>query len=721
MVQTALEAALEYIGRGWSIFPIHNKKPCIKWEQYQDSLPSIDLVRQWWTQYPDAGIALVLGKVSGVVRLDIDGAKAAEKLAEFCTPETLTFSTPSGGVGYLYKHRPGFQTTVLWKGDGKHEEIRFLADSRYTAVPPTPGYEWTGGEIAELPLAIVDKLLSMRAEKMLRTLELQVVNTVAEPDKSMIKEALAALHPARCDDRDSWLQIGMALHSAGQDYLETWIDWSRGSEKFQDGECERLWASFSDSGGITVRTLLYLAKQDGWTGRNIHEPLTDVGNGNALARACDGKFKFCRQWKDWLMWDGARWRRGSGPEVVEAQKRVIRERYNRAVTSMGKLRNVDDENAKRKLKAIAKVFRWCAVSEDAKHVHAGVDMASSMPGILIDHHQLDNQPWLFNCANGVLNLRTGELVPHDSSLLLTQCSPTAYSDKAVAPRWKEFLEEAIVDPDTIAWLKRFVGYCMTGIVKEHVLPVLYGKGRNGKSTFIKTICRVFGDDYAGTAPQHFLAVQRGEQHPTRIAELYGKRFMADIETEEGVRLDEAMVKRLTGGDELVARRMREDFWRFMPTHKLLLASNNQPEVRNNDPAIWSRLKLVPFNVSFAGREDFDLDAKLNIEAPGILRWAVEGCLEWQQHGLPESPQIARATEAYRSDQDRIADFIATCCVLEADVKVKTEELTRAYVAWCVSQNIRPMDGRPFGKALTDRGFQLDSSRKYRLCIRLATG
>ena len=217
--------------------------------------------------------------------------------------------------------------------------------------------------------------------------------------------------------------------------------------------------------------------------------------------------------------------------------------------------------------------------------------------------------------------------------------PVKYDEKAVCPTWNRFLKKVTNnDRGLMEYLQRVVGYALTGEVNEHVLFFFYGGGRNGKSTFLNTISAMLGE-YAFAAPRGLLFKQQGSQHDTRFTTLHGCRFVTCSEIEEGQMFDEALTKDLTGGDPISARRMREDHWEFIPTHKLFMAGNHKPTVRGADEGIWRRIRLVPWLVQITEKEkDVNLKKRLLKELPGILRWAVQGCLAWQKRGL-DMPDI----------------------------------------------------------------------------------
>lgn len=423
--------------------------------------------------------------------------------------------------------------------------------------------------------------------------------------------------------------------------------------------------------------------------------LTDLGNAQRLVARHGQDLRYCHPWKKWLVWDGIRWKPDDTGEVMRRAKETVRSMY--AETA-----RIDDERGRRdSLKFLLK-------SENKDRLNAMVSLAASEPGIPVLPGDLDRDPWLLNVKNGTVDLRTGELRAHRREDLLTKLASVEYDPAAKCPRWLQFLNE-IMDgnQNLIGFLQRAAGMSLTGDVSEHVLLICYGTGRNGKSTFLNTLLALTGDYGMAAAPDLLLARQ-GDRHPTELADLFGKRLVVAMETDEGRRLAEALVKQLTGGDPIKARRMREDFWQFTPTHKFWVATNHRPRVRGVDVAIWSRLKLVPFHVRFPDgdpRQDKRLPQKLLAELPGILAWAVSGCLTWRECGLGVPEEVRAATEAYRAEQDVLAAFINECCIINPLAKALAKDLYRTYVEWCEKNGERPMSQKFFGEQLSERGFE----------------
>jgi putative DNA primase/helicase len=330
-------------------------------------------------------------------------------------------------------------------------------------------------------------------------------------------------------------------------------------------------------------------------------------------------------------------------------------------------------------------------------------VAMAKDDLAVGPEELDTDPWLFNVENGTVDLRTGEIREHRKEDFITKLAPVAFDPDAACPRWRAFLETTFAgDAELIGYMQRLVGYCLTGATEEHILPFLHGNGANGKSTFCETVLKLMGPDYAMKAAPDLLMARRGEAHPTDRADLFGKRFVACIETEEGRRMAEALVKELTGGDRVRARRMREDFWEFTPTHHVWLAGNHKPTVRGSDHGIWRRIKLIPFDVVIPEAEqDKKLPAKLAHELPGILNWAIEGCLDWQRDGMRE-PQVVRvATAGYSAEMDEVGQFLAEHCEEGPGFLTPAAEL---YQRFREAKPESAINQHGFGARLRQKGF-----------------
>lgn len=347
------------------------------------------------------------------------------------------------------------------------------------------------------------------------------------------------------------------------------------------------------------------------------------------------------------------------------------------------------------------MFAHAKRSNSKDGIHAMIALAAS--DLAIGSQDLDTDPWLLNVSNATIDLRTGEMREQRREDFITKMAPVTFDPDADCPLWRKFLDEVFQgNTELIDFIQRLVGYCLTGVTEEHVLPFLHGVGSNGKTTLIETVLMLFGPDYAMKAAPDLLMAKRSESHPTERADLFGKRFVACVETEEGRRMAEALTKELTGGDRVRARRMKEDFWEFTPTHHVWLAGNHKPTITGSDNGIWRRIKLIPFDVVFPEAEqDKKLPAKLAEELPGILNWAIAGCLDWQRDGMREPAIVQAATSEYSVEMDEVGQFIEDYCQQGGDFMAPGGELFKAFQEAVPNSRI---NNHSFGARLRQKGF-----------------
>jgi putative DNA primase/helicase len=389
--------------------------------------------------------------------------------------------------------------------------------------------------------------------------------------------------------------------------------------------------------------------------------LTDVGNSQRLVELHQERIRYCAVWGKWLIWNGKRWALDEPGLITSFVKDVPKTLYKEAAEVAQKAASEPNEDRRDTLAQQAQaLLSFAKASEARARLDNATYLAQSDPAVRVRFTELDSDPWLLNVENGVLNLRTGKLLPHNPKRLITKLAPVKYDPKATCPTWLSVLDRSMGGSQhLVAFLQRAFGYALTGDVSEQVFFVLWGAGANGKGTIVNCFLDLLGG-YAMKATQELLMQKTGERHPTELANIFGARFVATVETDENRRLAESLVKELTGGDPITARHMREDLWTFKPTHKLFLATNHKPVIRGTDHAMWRRPKLVPFNVVIP-REEWDtkLQDKLRAEWPGILAWAVRGYLDWQAHGFGIPEEVEQATRKWRADMDVWGNSLTT--------------------------------------------------------------
>ena len=426
------------------------------------------------------------------------------------------------------------------------------------------------------------------------------------------------------------------------------------------------------------------------------EPLTELGYARRLITVYGDRLRYVPAWRRWLVWDGVRWAHDSTGQAARWQKITARQLMSSAMA-------ITDRDARRN--AVHAARR----GESAAGVAGALTLAGTEPGVAVTPDDLDADPYLLNCANGVLDLRTGQLVEHDPKLLLTKLTGADYRPDASGAEFDTFLRRIQPEQAMRDYLPRLLGHALEGRVVEHLLPIWHGDGANGKSTLIAAVLGALGD-YAGPADPGLLTARTFDAHPTGIADLFGMRLAVLHETDSGRRLSESTVKRLTGGDRVKARRMREDFWSFDPSHTFVMLSNHKPLITGIDAGIWRRIRLVPFTVVIpADEQDERLPDKLAFEADAVLAWLVAGYRDWCAHGLDDPDPVTTATDAYRAESDAVNRFIDERCILLAGYRTRSSQLYQAWRDWCAVEGEDPGTNKAFTTALQNKGFDTGRS------------
>lgn len=408
------------------------------------------------------------------------------------------------------------------------------------------------------------------------------------------------------------------------------------------------------------------------------------------------ELRYVAKWATWLRWDGVRWARDEKRSVFDLARQVCRQ------AAEDLTRDSTDEQRKRIRARVG----------SAMTVWNVVKLAATDPRHAVAVHELDADPWKLNTPAGILDLTTGTMRPHDPAALHTKVTAAAPSGEC--PRWLTFLERVQPDEAIRAYLQRLAGYGLTGSAREHVLPFLYGTGRNGKGTFAHTLRAALGD-YGLEIPAETLMETHHERHLTELAVLHGARLVIGSEVDTGRRWNEARLKRLTGGDPISARFMAKDLFEFLPTHTLVVVGNSKPGLRSVDEAMRARIHLVPWTVTIpAAERDPTLPEKLTEELGGVLGWALTGCLDWQAGGLEPPAAVSAATDEYLRAEDGVTQWLDEACERSGQVKLKPAHTS--YVAWCKGNSQEPLGRNTFADQLRERGFVVDREPRSNVVV-----
>lgn len=670
-----LERALAYTELGWAVFPlIPNSKRPLTQNGFKDASKDPAVIKRWWAQHPAANVGLATGEVSGLVVVDIDvknGAKGKESLdlLSGMTP-TLTAQTPSGGW-HLYYASPGPTRcrTGLLPG------IDIKADGGYVVAPASQitgkPYEWVDAEahIAMLPETIAALLAKPNEHK----------STVLPEDNAAIPAGL----------RNSTLaSIAGTMRRRNLQYEEMIVELKAVNDKrcqppLPDLEVESIAKSISryqpDSGD---------ADDD-----NRPAGFTDDALASAFSAQYAEDWRYVAAWGYWLHWDGKCWRREDTLRAFDSARLICRS----AASHCNKVSVATKVASANTVAAVERLAR-------ADRRHAATT------------EQWDNDPWLINSATGVVDLRSGQVRAHNRLDYSTKIATAGITAEQEPPtQWLAFLNDVTDgNQDLQRYLARMAGYALTGATSEHALFFLYGTGANGKSVFVNTLAAVLGD-YATNAPMDTFMETKTDKHPTDVAGLRGARLVTSIEVANGRRWAEAKIKSLTGGDKISARFMRQDFFEYKPQFKLIIAGNNKPAIRDVDEAMKRRLHLIPFTVTIPpDKRDKTLPEQLLEERDGILRWALDGCLEWQRIGLNPPACVLSATEEYLESEDALGRWIAEECFRNPNAQSSVDELFQSWKTWAEKGGEYAGSMKKFSENMQKRGFKRSRSSKQRL-------
>jgi putative DNA primase/helicase len=438
---------------------------------------------------------------------------------------------------------------------------------------------------------------------------------------------------------------------------------------------------------------------------------TDATNASRLASEHGRDIRYNAAWKKWLVWNGKFWATDeSGALVHEKGLEMVRNIYDG-------LLKTDDYRER------IEIEKYGMLSESVRRREAFVKAAQWNSSLNIRSDDLDANHWLLNVQNGTIDVLTGEFREHRQEEMITKIANVEYDPQADCPLWKQFIREIMnFKPELINFLQTAAGWAMTGNIEEQTMFILYGSGANGKTTFLNTILYLLGD-YGLATPTETFMKKSGDQNTNDIARLRGTRFVTTTETEQGRRLSEPLIKKITGNDQMTARFLYGEYFNFTPTFKIFMATNHKPVIKGTDHGIWRRIKLIPFTTRIEEeKQDKNLEMKLKAEASGILNWILEGTARWRKEGLKAPAAILNATDEYRAEMDVIGNFLKERCVQKKEGSIRIRELYKAYAEWCDDNKEHAVSERFFTMRLKEMGFEQTRTAEARywtgLCLRV---
>ena len=699
-------AALSYAARfGLAVVPIHSPNTehrsgcdcrsddCTSPAKHPRTLhglrdASLDAqeIENWWTMWPTANIAAPTGGMARYVVLDVDpGHGGDESLRNLEAQHGVLPTTPTvrtGGAGYHYWFKAPDGATIRNSVGKLAPGLVIRAGGGYAVLPPSlhvsgERYEWLADahirdtSVAELPPWLV--VLLTEPER--RSPAASVEGRIPEGQRNAI---LASLAGTMRRSGMTETEIAAALLTANVE---------RAAPPLPKSEVLRIAAS--------------VAKYE--PAREVPNlPRTDAGNGELFARLHGDHVRYNHKRGQWLLFGEHHWHADRDGALRRLAKDTARRWLDIAKTT---------PESKESKQAAEFAFR----SEAKVRLDAMLELAKSERPVADDGDGWDANPMLLGVANGVVNLKTGDLRDGRPEDKITLSAPVEYDPDAACPRWTRFLDE-VFDEELIAFVGRMAGYCSTGDVREQILVLLYGTGSNGKTVFLNTLRRVTGD-YALNLPFSTFELQGRSALTPDLAMLPGKRLVTSAETNAGTRLNEARIKTLTGGDPITANPKHRDPFTFDPAAKFLLSTNHLPVVRDDSDGFWRKIRVLPFNMQFEGAErDKGLESALVKELPGILAWMVRGAVEWHANGMGEPNIVLLRAAAWRAESDEFTPFIQDRCMLANNAEVAASTLFAAYISWAIDMSIperERLSSKTFGSRMGER-FERKNARSGRV-------
>lgn len=679
------KVAAKYAASGFKVLPLWPKKktPMTK-NGLKDASSDPELVANWWTKNPDANIGIATGKESGVTVLDVDGPEGEASLlalVETNGPLPSTVEVRTGRGRHLYFVCPATEVKNSASQIGNKLDIR--GEGGYVVAPPSiheNGTRYSGN--------IDRKALANMPEWLLELLDPKLKSKTKTKTKVKAAKGASQIHSEGTRNSALCKEAGK-LRKAGKEVDEILaklhgFNSNKCDPPLPDDEVERIAQSAEAWEKGSAKRRILKEEFDLFDG-------TDMGNGARLARAVEGRAAYAGEVKSWYIYDGQRWAIDKTGEIVRIAKSVVESIYEEAA-------EIEDEEERSALLAHAKR------SQSSRAINAMITMAESECFIQMD--VFDTNPNVLNLNNGIFLLDKWDFIPHSPEHMRTKIARANFDSDAECPTWLAFLDQ-ITDgnEELIDFLQVVAGYTLSGNIVERCIFILQGSGANGKTTFVNALSYMLGD-YALATPIDTLMVKPSGGGSSDIARTMGARLLSTSEGENNQRLGESLVKRITGGDPVVARLLYKDFVEFVPQFKLFLSTNHVPSIKGTDDGVWDRIKLIPFQTRIeAAERDKNLSEKLNAEINGIMWWALQGYSYWQDGGLVLPDIISKSTTEYREQMDVLGGFIEEYCEVTTNGKISSGILYAAYCEWADASGEFKHGKKALGTQLKERGYK----------------
>jgi putative DNA primase/helicase len=704
-------------GMGLPVIPATVRKaPAVPWKVYQDRLPT-QAEFDSFTVRSSPVWGIVTGEIAGRVVLDfdgIDGQRTLERLG--LKPHVIS---PTGGA-HLHVAHPGFR--VGTENHNSSSRKPWSQEWPGLDIRADGGFEALIGATEKGSYSIVRDLMDLEPWEALpaafrRHFEPRPCTSKAGIEDELLRRALELASSIGRNEAGLWLACQLRDTGCGEGAAGVVMDrFQRGvgpaNRKGEREEYTQLEARAS------LRNAYARPAREPWRGGpkvisipaaaarplTIY-PLSDSGNAERLIATHGEDLRFSPELRSWLHWDGRRWNKDTTGAVRLLMVKTMRRMHVEAA-------DIQDSDLRRSLEG------WARGSENGQRITAALREAQCLDGVPIQVDELDADPNVLNVLNGIVDLKTGLLLPHEPARLCSKMVQHAFRPEAPCPRFQAFLARIMgADPDAgqaeldrvdalLSYLQKVFGYALTGLTTEKAVFVFHGGGNNGKTTLLALLHWLLAD-YAALLQIDTL-MSRTESNNTQsdLADLCGSRFVMTSETEEGQRLSEGKVKRITQGmGRIKAVRKYENPITFPETHKLFMDANHRPVVRGTDNAIWNRLHLIPFDVVIPPEEvDRNMSDRLKIEAEGILAWCIAGAVCWYSEGLGRPPEVEKASAGWRAESDPLKDFLEEQCVLSTDLVTNGTALYQRYEIWAeVNGEHRTLDRKQFKARLIALG------------------